>query len=97
MTMSFVEQLTSNRQSYQTTYTRPSPSISAEGRSGARIPPGTVAAVIGDTVKGPSNVAPPSWEVYDSIAPAAARPFAIGMMTVPVLGWTSGWPPVAIP
>src|SRR2546421_2211495 len=53
-------QRASNRQSDQTTYTLPDLSISAEGRSGERIPPGLPSLSICEIKAGWVQVLPPS-------------------------------------
>jgi hypothetical protein len=94
MTMSLEAQLERNRQSCQTTWAVPAPSISAEGSGLVRRPPATVWRLTLDTSTVARQEAPPSTDrnerTWDWLA------LFIGTSTVP-LGRTSGWPPRAQP
>src|SRR5258708_17233999 len=89
-TISLAVQFNSKRQSCQTTWTFPAPSISAEGRGPERMPPATLCVRTGATVTVAFQLVPPLVEVKARIDVSFA--LAIGTITVPP-GWTSGWPP----
>src|SRR5439155_1452675 len=86
MTMSFEEQPRRNRQSCQTTYTLPAPSISAEGSESVRSPPRTACGAIEAIVNGPVHETPPLVERSETTL--LSLPVSIGMTTVP-FGWTT--------
>src|SRR2546421_4648516 len=91
MTMSFAEHPGSNRQSYQTTYTLPAASISADGSAGARSDPPTSELMFCATSTTRLQLAPPSVDLNASTE--ASKQSSMGTMTVP-LGWTTGCPPM---
>src|SRR5437763_12500799 len=91
ITRSLALQPLSKRQSYQTTYTLPDLSISAEGRSGARIPPATPNVLIVATVTVLLQLTPPFVDLKARTLPS--KQSSIGTMTVP-LGCTRGCPPM---
>src|SRR4051794_7617912 len=70
------------RESCQTTYTRPAPSISADGSGPLRRPPGTVCADTEAIVTGLVQLAPPLVERKARMDVSVA--LAIGTMTVPL-------------
>ena len=84
-------QADSNRQSFQTTYTRPDLSISAVGRGPERILPGSPSKRICAASTALLQVAPPSVDLMDRTA--VSKQSSMGTMTVP-LGCTSGCPPM---
>src|SRR5689334_16121596 len=75
------------RESCQTTYTLPEPSISADGSGPLRRPPGTVCADTDAMVTGAAQLPPPLVERNARMDVSVA--LAIGTITVP-LGWTTG-------
>src|SRR5881409_2029265 len=89
-TMSLAVQPERKRQSCQTTYTLPAPSISADGSGPLRRLPATVWSVTLATSTAALQDLPP---LVERKAPmAVSLPLAKGTITVP-LGCTTGWPP----
>src|SRR5947208_4454179 len=84
-------QADSNRQSSQTTYTRPDLSISAVGRGPERILPGSPSKRICAARTVLLQLLPPSVERKERIA--VSKQSSMGTMTVP-LGCTRGCPPM---
>src|SRR2546423_12429829 len=89
-TMSLALHPRRNRQSLQTTYTLPVPSISADGSGPLRRLPASVWSRTRATVTLLLQVAPPLVETNEMIA--VSKAFAAGTTTVP-FGCTTGCPP----